>query len=197
MENAKKTNSFLSAIEKYAKQQKDQMVSEVEKFKADELKKAEEEGLKEAYNIIQSEIASKKTQITSQLARREQQAKMQLFSRRKEMTDEIFCKVRKKLLDYSKKDEYKEKLIANAKKASELVNGKSCVLFVKQDDTEFAKQLAKHFGKGTEIKAANDIQLGGFRCYCEELSIIIDETLDSKLSDQEKWFAENSTLRVV
>lgn len=197
MENAKKTNSFLSAIEKYAKQQKQQMVCEVEQFKADELKKAEEEGLKDAYNIIQSEIASKKTQITSQLARREQQAKMQLFSRRKEMTDEIFCKVRKKLLDYSKTNEYKEKLTANGKKASELVNGKNCVLFVKQDDTQLAKELAKHFGKGTEIKAANDIQLGGFRCYCEELSIIIDETLDSRLSDQGKWFAENSTLRVV
>lgn len=197
MENAKKTNNFLEAIEKYAQQQKQQMASEFEVFKAAELKKAEEEGLKEAYNIIQNEIAAKKSEITSQLARREQESRLNLFSRRKEMTDEIFSQVKEKIIGYTKTDKYKEKLLSFAKEVKNAVNGNSCVLYLRSDDMKYSDELLSVFDGKASAEEADDILLGGLRCYCEEMSMIFDETFDSRLEAQVQWFTENSTLKVV
>lgn len=197
MENANKTNNFLNAIEKYAEQQKQQMATEVEEFKAAELKKAEDEGLKDAYNIIQSEIAAKRTSITSEFARREHECKVELFTRRKEMTEEIFSKVKQKLLDYTSTSEYKDKLFESAKQIAKLVGNNKCVMYLRQNDMQYSAELANLFDGEITAEAAKDIEIGGVKVFCKSMNIIADETLDSKLNLQINWFAENCSLKVV
>ncbi|MEE0264518.1 MAG: hypothetical protein UD936_02730, partial [Acutalibacteraceae bacterium] len=45
-------SKFLSAIEKYAEQQREALISETELFEKQAMQKAEEEGLRDAYNLI-------------------------------------------------------------------------------------------------------------------------------------------------
>ena len=51
-----KTDNFLKAIEKYAEEQRSKIQSEAEDFRERELNKAEEEGLREAYVLIQKKM---------------------------------------------------------------------------------------------------------------------------------------------
>ena len=66
-----KTDNFLKAIEKYAEEQRTKMKSEAEVFKAKEMNRAEEEGLKEAYVMIQKKMSEINNQISSELSRAE------------------------------------------------------------------------------------------------------------------------------
>ena len=47
------------------------------------------------------------------------------------------------------------------------------------------------------VEYDDSILIGGIKGFCEEMSVIADDTLDTKLSNQLQWFAENSNLKVV
>lgn len=198
MYNTKKNNNFLQAIQKYANQQKEEMALEVEQFKTKEMKKAEEEGLRDAYHLIQQEISLKRGDITRQLAQREQESLKELFTRRKELTCEIFEEAKQRLQKYAKTQQYKEQTINSAKKMAELFAGSACALYISGNDKELVPQLSACFPEGNAvIETVPDITIGGIKGVCKSMNIIADSTLDSKLEQQLIWFKENSSLKVI
>lgn len=197
MNDANKTNSFLNAIQKYADRQKQDMQNEIESFKAEEMKKAEEQGLKDAYDLIHKEMDSKKTAVTRDLAKKEKQSQDELFVTRNHMMKTVFEKATAKLISYTSSDRYKEKLIEQAEHIAKFFGNKSCVIYLNEKDLRYAKQLQDCFSGETEVKAIPEIKIGGIKVYCEEQAVIADETLDSKLESQKQWFIENSDLKVI
>ncbi len=196
MNNAK-TNNFLNAIQKYADQQKQDMQKEIENFKAEEMKKAEDEGLRAAYNIIHKEMDNNKSVITREFAKKEKESQDELFLKRAKMMQTVFEKATEKLIAYTSTEEYKNKITMQAQNISKLFDGKSCIIYINEKDKNLAKQLQDCFSGETQVKAIPEIKIGGIKVFCEELNIIADETLDSKLQDQRQWFTENSGLKVV
>ena len=196
MNQSQKTSSFLRAINKYAKEQSDAIRLEVEEFKKQEIEKATKEGIKDAYTLIQKEIAVKKSQIVMEVAKREQESRKQLFKKRNEIVTKVFADAKAKLLDYVKTDDYITYLKDSAQKIAQLIDNNKCVVYLKERDMDKA-DLIRGIIKDCEICADNSIELGGIRAHCENLSIVADDTLDTKLSDQRMWFAENSGLKVV
>ena len=58
------------------------------------------------------------------------------------------------------------------------------------------EELKESFGKLCKVLVSKEIKIGGLIAVNRNMNIIIDETLDSKLTDQREWFAENSKLNV-
>lgn len=195
--NDAKTNNFLNAIQKYADKQKQDMQQEIETFKAEEMKKAEDEGLKAAYDIIHKEMDNNKTVITREFAKKEKESQDELFLERAKMMQTVFDKTTEKLIAYTATEEYKNKLTLQAQNIAKLFGNKSCIIYINEKDRNFASQLQDCFSGETQVKATPEIKIGGIKVYCEEMNIIADETLDSKLQDQRQWFTENSGLKVV
>ena len=90
-----KTDNFLKAIEKYAEEQRTKIRSEAEDFKEKELNKAEEEGLREAYVLIQKKMSDIKTEISAGLSRAETASRRRIFVRRQEIEADVFEKAKK------------------------------------------------------------------------------------------------------
>lgn len=195
--NDAKTNNFLNAIQKYADKQKQDMQQEIETFKTEAMQKAEAEGLKAAYDIIQKEMNNNKAVITREFAKKEKESQDELFLKRAEMMQAVFDKATEKLVSYTSTEEYKNKLTLQAQNIAKLFGNKSCIIYVNEKDRDFAKQLKSCFDGESEIAVTPEIKIGGFKVYCEDMNIIADETLDSKLQDQRQWFTENSDLKVV
>ena len=105
-----KTDNFLKAIEKYAEQQRTQIESEAEDFKQKELDKAEEEGLREAYGLIQKKMTDIKINIAGDLSRAENASRKKTFTRRKEIEDSVFEEAERKLRKYTETEKYLERL---------------------------------------------------------------------------------------
>lgn len=196
MNQSQKTSSFLRAINKYAKEQSDAIRLEVEEFKKQEIEKATKEGIEDAYTLIQKEIAVKKSQIISEIAKREQESRKMLFVKRNEIVEKVFADAKAKLLDYVKTDDYIAYLKMSATEIAQLFENNACVVYIKESDMDKA-DLIKSIIPNSEICADNGIELGGIKAFCDAKSIVADDTLDTKLSDQQVWFAENSGLKVV
>lgn len=197
MENTVKTDNFLKAIKKYADEQRQSMQNEVKHMKEEKIKEARKKGKIDSEKYISDMLEAKKNEETSKIAKLMQDGQKELFLKRLEMTEGVFNKAKEKLIRYTQTDEYLQKLIDSAKAIAEVFGNKNCTLSISEKDLGSADRISALFSDKAEITADNSIEIGGIRGYCPELSIIADETLDSKLAAQKEWFVENSGLSVL
>lgn len=208
------SDNFLKAIEKYAEEQRNQIRFESESFKKQELEKAESEGLREAYTLIQREMAAVRTEISSKLSRDEMASRKKIFEKRNGMTEKVFQRVKEKLIEFTKTGAYEKLLIESVKKIAQGLKADDVILFVKESDMKLADKLKaaysaerlkdkklgdkikSAFSPSCEVRISHEIKIGGITGRSAKLGLIADETLDTKLEGQREWFYQNSGLRV-
>ncbi len=191
-----KTDNFLKAIEKYAAEQRNKIETEAEEFKAKELNKAEEDGLKEAYVLLQKKMLSINTGIARELSKAENASRKSVFQKRREIEDKVFERAKEKLLAYAKTDKYIKKLLESAKAVSQKLTADDVVLYICDRDMKFKDKIISAFGRKCDIQVSDEIKIGGLTGLSRQLGLLIDETLDTKLETQKEWFCENSGLTV-
>ena len=192
-----KTNNFLKAIKKYAKEQRNTMRGEVARLKEERLKQAEDKAKRDSKSLIKTELAEKRREQTAVLALKTREGQKNLFIERSRMTEEVFELSAQKLRDYTKTDDYREKLRDSARKIAQLFGDRDCVISLSENDMDKARELKALFGGNTDVQPDRTIRLGGIKAYCESMGIIADETFDSKLQAQREWFCENAKLNVL
>lgn len=197
MKTNAKTDNFLKAIKKYAGAQKNALKTEVKQLKEEKIADAREKAKLESEKLINDSLEKKRTQQTSILAKRTQEGQKKLFLERAGMVDEIFSQARARVIEFTKTDAYKAKLLKSAGEIAELFGTKACVIYVNEKDLALSDEILRLFGGSAEIKADASIELGGVKGWCREMSVVADETLDSKLEQQRSWFIENTSLEVV
>lgn len=197
MDKRAKTDNFLEAIKKHADAQREAMRNEIDQIKEQKIKEAEEKAKYDSEKFIAEKCEAKKHEQTALLAMKTQDGQKKLFLERARMTDNVFKKAEEKLIEFTKTSEYSEKLIQSAKEIASLFGNESCVLYINERDTAYSDKIKALFNGNAEIKADKTVVIGGIKGYCENMNIIADETLDSKLNSQKTWFVENSGLSVL
>lgn len=192
-----KTSKFLAAIQKYADEQKDNINNEVEQFKAEELKKATDEGLQDAYNLIHKEMDAMRTAISSEMAKRGEDGKAVLFKKRAAITNEVFEKAKEQLKQFTSSEKYEAQLLANAKEIADFFGEQSVTVYVRKQDMQYEDKILKYFTGKCTVQSATDINVGGLRAVCTDTLTMIDKTLETKLEAQKTWFYQNSGLKVL
>lgn len=191
-----KTDNFLKAIEKYAEEQRSKIQSEAEDFKEREISKAEDEGLKEAYVLIQKKMTDIRTRIASELSRAENASRKKTFTRRQEIEQQVFADAEKKIIAFTKDEKYLSRLQESVRKIAGVLTAEDVVLSVRKEDLRFESELKNAFGRACQVEASDEIRLGGVIGMSRSMGMLADETLDSKLDEQHDWFCESSGLRV-
>ena len=189
-------SKFLSAIEKYAQQQREAMTSETELFEKQALQKAEEEGLVDAYNLIHKEQDAMKSAISADMAKKESEGNLLIFKKRQQITNQVFAKATEKLQEYTKTKAYYEKLVAYAKECAEFFDNATVEICLSKQDMQYANDITKLFKGECTVKEVADIIIGGLRVYCPSQQIAVDKTLDTKLEEQREWFYANASLQI-
>lgn len=191
-----KSSNFLNAIKKYNEEERSKVVREMEDKKAEAVKKAEAEGKADADKYIKKLISAEKSEITGKYAVKNLEAQGNVFRIRDEMVSTIFQRSENKLIDFSETPEYKDKLLAFAKEIADTFKDNSCIIYVKEDDLKFEKDIKSVFSGEAEVKADIKIRIGGLRGFCEKLEIVADNTLDSKLESKRASFLKNADLKI-
>ena len=186
-----KTNSFLKAIEKYAEEQKNAMKAETEAFREEQLRHANEEGTQAAYAFIQKEKAEIKASLAKENSLKETAMKRELFEKRSKMVKNIFKEAEKKLREFTKTKKYETYMNNSAKSVADCVADRPVTVYYCANDEKLLPMIKKYFANA-EFTADPSIKIGGLKGFCEELSIIADETLDSKFEAQKKEFISSS-----
>lgn len=192
-----KTDNFLKAIKRYAKEQKHSMEGEVKQLKTERLKEAEKKAKVDSERLLKEKLNEKNNKRTALLAKKTREGQRRLFVERSKMTEEVFELAFNKLVEYTKTDSYKEKLVNSAKAVAGLFDGKSCVVYLNERDLGMTEKINAIFNGTADVVTDKSIKIGGVKGYCESMGIIADETLDSKLEAQREWFVENAALSVL
>jgi vacuolar-type H+-ATPase subunit E/Vma4 len=186
-----KSSNFLNAIDKYAKRQKSKITDEIKEIEKRELEKAEAEIMEDVNSMIQKERVSMKNKIVVEISHKELEERKKVSLRRRDMMKEIFKQCRKELIEFTLSEKYAEALKSYASGIAEVLKETDTELFVKESDMKYADVIKSSFGRDCGVSAAKDILIGGIRGYSASRGLIVDETLDAKLKDQEDWAAEN------
>ena len=196
MNETTKESKFLDAINQYAEKQKTIISNEVEAYKAQKIEQATESGLKDAYELIQRDIAEHKTAIITEYAQKEYALRRELYDERKHIADMVFDEVREKLAEYTGSPAYRSALIGSAKEAASICGDYPCRIMLRAADMIYADDIITVF-KDAEACEDSSIVIGGVKVLCESRSMLLDDTLDTKLDAQRARFSETSGLKVV
>ena len=196
MNETTKESKFLDAINQYAEKQKSIISREVEEYKSQKIEQATEAGLKDAYELIQRDIARRKSDIVTEYAQKEYALRRDLYAERQRIMDEVFAQAQDKLIAYTRSDAYRAGLKDTLQEAAALCGESPCVVCLKKDDLSLGDGLTALFGSA-EVQEDQTILIGGAKVLCAEKGVLLDCTLDAKLEAERRLFTQSSGLKVV
>ena len=197
MNKSYKASNFLSVIDKYTKRQRAKTIEEFKKQEDLEIKKAEDEIIEDVNTMLDRELIEMKNKISIEVSRKELEERKSFYRRRKDIMKDMFKECRKRLIEFSKSEEYKQSLKQYTHEIIKTLDSQDIILYVKEDDLKYMEIIQKEFTDKFEIKTAKDIIIGGIRGYSQIKRLIADETLDAKLKEQEDWASEKFGILLV
>lgn len=196
MAQEEKVSKFLEAITKDALRRKEKILKEIDDFNKEELEKAEDEALTEAYALIQGEISNTRGELRREFCLQEMEKRKELFQKRSEITKKVFQRAKDVISEYAATDKYHSDFIRDLKDAAgEFSSGKVTVM-VRFQDLILENEIQSIFPNGCTVEEDKSITIGGFRLKDMQRGLLADYTLDVKLEQQRDWFLENSGLSI-
>jgi V/A-type H+-transporting ATPase subunit E len=196
MNEKTKESKFLDAINRYAEQQKAKIKADIEEYTAQKIEQATDSGIKDAYELIRHNVATRKAALLKDAAQKEYAMRSELFTERERIRTQVFDRAAEKLNAFAASDEYHTFLLHSAESVAALLDGEGCIVYIREKDLPYAEDFKKAI-PNAQVQADNRIVIGGLRVFCPSKHIGIDDTLDAKLEEQKRWFAEHSGLKVV
>lgn len=189
-----KADNIMENMNKSAKHLAEQTLNGAQKRLSDALEKAEKRLKIETDNLKRQRISEINAASGVKISAAENEARAGLFKRREEVRLEVFEEARKRIGEFTQTEKYKDLLIASAKRIREQMEGQCAELIIREADKKYAAEICSYLGNSITLHIDNSIELGGITVKSKNGEMMIDDTLDERLSAEQKWFMENSGL---
>ena len=189
-----KADNIMENMNKSAKHLAEQTLNGAQKRLSDALEKAEKRLKIETDNLKRQRISEINAASGVKISAAENEARAGLFNRREEVRLEVFEEARKRIGEFTQTEKYKDLLIASAKRIREQMEGQCAELIIREADKKYAAEICSYLGNSITLHIDNSIELGGITVKSKNGEMMIDDTLDERLSAEQKWFMENSGL---
>ena len=189
-----KADNIMENMNKSAKHLAEQTLNGAQKRLSDALEKAEKRLKIETDNLKRQRISEINAASGVKISAAENEARAGLFKRREEVRLEVFEEARKRIGEFTQTEKYKDLLIASAKRIREQMEGQCAELIIREADKKCAAEICSYLGNSITLHIDNSIELGGITVKSKNGEMMIDDTLDERLSAEQKWFMENSGL---
>lgn len=189
-----KADNIMENMNKSAKHLAEQTLKGAQKRLSDALEKAEKRLKIETDNLKRQRISEINAASGVKISAAENEARAGLFKRREEVRLEVFEEARKRIGEFTQTEKYKDLLIASAKRIREQMEGQCAELIIREADKKYAAEICSYLGNSITLHIDNSIELGGITVKSKNGEMMIDDTLDERLSAEQKWFMENSGL---
>lgn len=189
-----KADNIMENMNKSAKHLAEQTLNGAQKRLSDALEKAEKRLKIETENLKRQRISEINAASGVKISAAENEARAGLFKRREEVRLEVFEEARKRIGEFTQTEKYKDLLIASAKRIREQMEGQCAELIIREADKKYAAEICSYLGNSITLHIDNSIELGGITVKSKNGEMMIDDTLDERLSAEQKWFMENSGL---
>lgn len=119
-----------------------------------------------------------------------------LMEKRNELANNVFDKVKSQLNDFIKTKKYDIYLKTKIAKMNDYCENNNYVMYICNTDKAKIKELEALVSKGSSVIIDPHMHLGGCRFECISLGVVSDDSFDTTINEQQKWFYANSKLFV-
>lgn len=196
MSQTSTVESILHTVEQSAKRTAEALVDAAKKRQDEALAKEEKRLTEELSHVKKVRLEEIRTAGGKEICAAENKARAKLFYHRETIHKEIMEQAKARIIDFTQTPEYKTYLINAAKKVRLLLQGDCSVLNMRECDRQYAAEVSSHLGHSMTLHVDPNIRLGGFTIISTDGKHMADVTLDSRLQEQDRWFAEHSGLTI-
>ena len=189
-----KTKRFLKAINNAAIQKCTDIAKQIDQTTQIEMERAEKQASREGHAKIEAAKHKIQTNTKMRISEYNLQKKKEIYSKRKEYQNSVFDSAKKELVEFTKSDKYVDFLEKSLHDLSDKV-GCNTTIYCSAEDKKYEDLIKKVF-PDSNIEIDTTIEIGGIKIKDIDKSIMIDDTLDTRLSEQNEWFISNAKMQV-
>ena len=189
-----KINGFIKSITDVADEKKAKLDAETRDILAGERRQLELAAKKSADEYYRVRSARVKLEAGRRISDTSAEYRQQVFARRGEIERQVLSGVAERLKKFTESGDYEAFLLGSAKRIAAEFDG-SFTLLMRPEDMKYQAALLAEFSSA-EVKEDASIAIGGLKGRSDGQSLLVDDTLDSRLKQQTKWFEENSGLYI-
>ena len=172
----------------------EKLKTEIDEKKTKSIKRIETEVHTRVFRSLDIDLSDLNADFSANLSRVKNEYTRVLMRKRRELLDSIVEEVRAKCIKFVEGKKYKEFIDKKIKSISEKFCNKAIEFRIKKNDRIVIESIKNNLDVKYEIKEVNEIEIGGFSVICYEMGVMLDETIDTKLSERQLWFYEHSDL---
>lgn len=189
-----KINGFIKSITDVADEKKAKLDAETRDILAGERRQLELAAKKSADEYYRVRSARVKLEAGRRISDTSAEYRKQVFAHRGEIERQVLSGVAERLKKFTESGDYEAFLLGSAKRIAAEFDG-SFTLLMRPEDMKYQAALLAEF-PSAEVKEDASIAIGGLKGRSDGQSLLVDDTLDSRLKQQTKWFEENSGLYI-
>lgn len=189
-----KINGFIKSITDVADEKKAKLDAETRDILAGERRQLELAAKKSADEYYRVRSTRVKLEAGRRISDTSAEYRKQVFARRGEIERQVLSGVAERLKKFTESGDYEAFLLGSAKRIAAEFDG-SFTLLMRPEDMKYQAALLAEF-PSAEVKEDASIAIGGLKGRSDGQSLLVDDTLDSRLKQQTKWFEENSGLYI-
>lgn len=190
-----KINSFINSITDAAAVKRSKVSEETQEILDAERAIIEAKAKKTAEDYFRAKTAEIRLEAGKRISESAAECRKEVFGRRNEISLRIRSAVAEKLSGFTASPEYKEFLKNSVCRVAEFLGEGNITLLFRPEDTDTGREICKDFYNIT-VSEDSSIKIGGIKGINSIVTVLVDDTLDSRLEDCKKWFEENSGLYI-
>lgn len=181
--------NFIEDVNEQASLIISQIKKEIATYEKDEINIFKASLEKEIDAYYEGELNDLRLKAQTTISQNKLDNKRKLLKIRTDLSRQLFAEAEDKLLAFSAGPNYRAFLQQQLQ--DHFVNLTNGYFEVRKLDLELFRDILKDLRLANEVQEG-DIRLGGFKYTSQQDHIQLDETLDSRLLEQESWFMDHS-----
>lgn len=192
---SERLTTFLKTVEAFADEKCDAVRESTQKFKDESISAYRREAEKQTESYIEYETGRILSRVNREISDYEAEKKTALTKHRSSVTEKIFDEVKEKLSAFASSDEYIGFLKNSALNLKKAMNSETLTFYLRPADMKLADAVKAAVPEAS-LEADESIMLGGLRAVDHISGISGDDTLDSRLEESRRSFAEKADLKI-
>lgn len=140
----------------------------------------------QAQEEIDAETEKLRREANKTLSAEQLSIRRRLSARNMELKDRLFTEVRQKMADFKKTDGYQTYLKTKIQEAVSFASGDTIRLYLDPSDAEYQEQLEKELA--VSLLLSETPFTGGIRAVIPEKNILIDNSFDTLINEEQESF---------
>lgn len=183
-----KLSVFERAVKQEAEHKIEQLQREMEAYRQEQMKLAEEESYAKMFDYMQEQVQGMDDKRRQAVTQYELEAKRGLIRFRNQLADRVFEEAMERLKAFAAGEGYVDYLVGKLTDVMREFPYEEAAVLVRKEDLKLADQIHSAFAGKLVLEEDPDNRTGGFLLWNKEHGVLVDETFASLLEAEKRGF---------